>query len=438
VTENSGISLYRHAKTLIPGGTQLLSKRPEMFLPDQWPAYYSRAKGVEVWDLDDNHYYDFATVGVGACALGYADPDVDAAVIEAVNAGSMCMLNAPEEVELAERLIALHPWAEMARFQRCGGEACAVAVRIARAATRRGKVAICGYHGWSDWYLAANLGDAAALDGQLLPGLDPAGVPRELAGTALTFNYNELDELEAIVSAHGDDIAAIIMEPMRASAPEPGFLEGVRAIADRIGAVLIFDEVTSGFRINLGGIHMTMGVEPDMAVFAKALGNGFPISAVIGRRSVMDHAQESFISSTMWTERLGPVAALATLAKMERDNVQAELVRFGDLINAGWARLSQRHGVDIHVSGISPLTHITFVTPLAAEAQTLYTQEMLKRGYLLNASTYTAFAYTDEIINAFIDDSDEVFGLIRSALDAGDFGSYLNGPVKHAGFKRLT
>ena len=438
MTENSGIALYRRAKEIIPGGTQLLSKRPEMFLPDQWPAYYSRAKGVEVWDLDGNHYYDFATVGVGACALGYADDDVDAAVIRVVEAGSMCMLNAPEEVELAERLIALHPWAEMARFQRCGGEACAVAVRIARAATRRAKVAICGYHGWSDWYLAANLGDAAALDGQLLPGLDPGGVPRELKGTAITFGYNQLDELQAIVDLHGDDLAAIIMEPMRGTPPAEGFLEGVRSIADKTGAVLIFDEVTAGFRVNLGGIHLTMGIEPDVAVFAKALGNGFPISAVIGRRAVMDHAQESFISSTMWTERIGPVAALATLAKMEHENVQASLVRFGDAINAGWARLSEKHGVAARSSGISPLTHLTFDTPLAAEAQTLYTQEMLEKGYLLNASTYAAFAYTDEIIAKFIEDSDEVFGLIRSALDEGGFENYLHGPVKHAGFKRLT
>jgi glutamate-1-semialdehyde 2,1-aminomutase len=438
MAENSGVALYRHAKTLIPGGTQLLSKRPEMFLPEKWPAYYSRAKGVEVWDLDGKHYFDFATVGVGACALGYADDDVDAAVIAAIRAGSMCTLNAPEEVELAERLVALHPWADMARFQRCGGEACAVAIRIARAATARGKVAICGYHGWTDWYLAANLGDATALDGQLLPGLDPSGVPRELAGTARTFNYNRLEELEAIAARHGGELAAIIMEPVRATAPEPGFLEGVRAIADRTGAVLIFDEVTSGFRINLGGIHMTMGVEPDMAVFGKALGNGFPISAVIGRRAVMDSAEGSFISSTMWTDRIGPTSAVATLEKMERDSVQSALVRFGEALNAGWTDLAARHGLAVYVSGIPPLTHLSFDFDQAAEAQTLYTQEMLKRGYLLGASVYTAFAYTDEIIQEFLSDSDEVFGTIREAFDSGDISSYLEGPVKHSGFRRLA
>jgi glutamate-1-semialdehyde 2,1-aminomutase len=433
-----GQDLYLRAKRLMPGGTQLLSKRPEMFLPELWPAYYSRAKGAYIWDLDGNRYADFATMGVGACTLGYADDDVNAAVIDAVVNGSMSSLNAPEEPLLAEKLVALHPWADMARFQRCGGEACAVAIRIARAATHKSAVAICGYHGWSDWYLAANLGDAAALDGQLLPGLDPGGVPRELKGTALTFKFNRLDELQAIAASDGERLGTIIMEPMRGTAPAPGFLEGVRAIATKLGAVLIFDEVTSGFRVNNGGIHLTMGVEPDLAVFGKALGNGFPISAVIGRRDVMDHAQESFISSTMWTERIGPVAALATLEKIVREDVPAHLTAYGERINAGWRELSGRHGLSIHISGIPPLTHIAFETPLAAEAQTLYTQEMLAKGYLLGASIYTSLAYSDEIIDEFIADSDGVFALIGQALAAGDLAARLHGPVKHAGFKRLT
>ncbi len=436
--ENSGVALYRHAKTLIPGGTQLLSKRPELYLPGGWPAYYSKAKGAYTWDLDGNRYADFASMGIGACTLGFADDDVDAAVIAAINSGSMSTLNPPEEVALAEKLTGLHRWSDMARFQRCGGEACAVAVRIARAATRRSVVAICGYHGWADWYLAANLGAASALDGQLLPGLDPTGVPRELKGTALTFSYNHLDELESIVDRTNGELAAVIMEPMRASAPERGFLEGVRTIASKIGAVLIFDEVTSGFRINLGGIHLTMGVEPDLAVFGKALGNGFPISAVIGRRSLMDHAEESFISSTMWTERIGPVAAVATLEKLERENVPAELVRHGEAINAGWASLSEKYGVPINISGVPPLTHICFDIPQALEAQTLYTQEMLKKGYLLGGSVYTSFAYTEELIARFVEASDGVFAMIRSGIDSGDLTPMLAGPVKHSGFKRLT
>ena len=224
----TGQVLYRKAKTRIPGGTQLLSKRPEMFLPENWPAYYSRAKGSQVWDLDGNAYYDMSYNGIAACILGAADPDVEEAVIAAVRAGSMSTLNPPEEVELADLLCELHPWAEMVRYARCGGEAMAVAVRIARAHTGRDRVAFCGYHGWHDWYLAANLAEDHALDGHLIPGLAPAGVPRGLMGTALPFRYNHIEELAAIVAKHGNEIGAVVMEPIRNFEPVPGFLEQVR------------------------------------------------------------------------------------------------------------------------------------------------------------------------------------------------------------------
>ena len=433
-----GSALWQKAKTLIPGGNQLLSKRAEKFLPGLWPAYYSRAKGCEVWDLNGNHYYDFAQMGVGSCVLGYADGDVNGAVIKAIQDGSMCSLNCQEEVELAEKLIELHAWAEMVRFARTGGEACAIAVRIARAASGKSKVAFCGYHGWHDWYLAANIGDASNLDGQLLPGLDPLGVPRELKDTVLPFNYNKLNELEALVGKYPDEIGVIIMEPRREQEPKAGFLEGVREMADKIGAVLIFDEVTSGFRINLGGIHLTYGVEPDIAVFGKALGNGFPISAVIGRRNVMDCAQDSFISSTMWTERIGFVAALATIKKMEENEVPGFLVRYGERINDGWRKLAQKHGLRIHINGIPPLTHISFETDDPLAVQTLYTQEMLAKGYLLGAAVYTTYAYSDDIIDRFITDSDSVFAIIKEASNTGDIRKYLKADVIHAGFKRLT
>ena len=310
--------LYEKAKVLIPTGTELLSKRPEMFLPDLWPAYYSKAKGCKVWDLDGNHYYDFSQMGVGSCTLGYANDTVNSAVVNAIENSSMCTLNSYEEVELAEKLIELHPWADRARFARTGGEACAIAVRIARSATGRDKVAFCGYHGWSDWYISANIGDTTKLDEQLLPGLAPAGVPRELGNTALPFMYNDLESLQKMMDEHQGEIAAIIMEPRRGEPVKEGFLEGVRDIATKNGSVLIFDEVTAGFRLCVGGIHKVYGVEPDMAVFAKALGNGFPISAIIGRKYAMDGAEKSFISSTYWTERIGFAAGVATLNEMER------------------------------------------------------------------------------------------------------------------------
>ncbi|MBP8132431.1 MAG: aminotransferase class III-fold pyridoxal phosphate-dependent enzyme, partial [Candidatus Hydrogenedentes bacterium] len=299
-------ALYRHAKTRIPGGTQLLSKRPEMFLPDQWPAYFSRANGCEVWDLDGHRYFDFTHNGVGSCLLGYADPDVTRAVVRRVESGSMCTLNAPEEVALADRLCAIHPWAESVRFTRCGGEACAVAARIARATTDRSLIAICGYHGWQDWYLAANLGEGDALRGHLLPGLDPLGVPRELRGTAVTFPFNDRAAFAAIRDRYGSRLAAVFLEPCRYQDPEPGFLECVRDGIHAEGGLLVFDEITIGWRLVHGGAHLRLGVTPDMAVFAKALGNGHPIGAVIGTREAMSGAQASFISSTYWTESVGP------------------------------------------------------------------------------------------------------------------------------------
>ena len=436
--QNSGAQLYLKAKTLIPGGTQLLSKRPERFLPDLWPAYYKRAKGCEVWDLDGNHYYDFAQMGVGSCILGYADEEVNAAVIESVQNGNMCTLNSYEEVALAERLVGLHPWAEKVRFGRTGGEACAIAVRIGRAASGKSLVAFCGYHGWHDWYLSANLADAKNLDGQLLPGLAPSGVPRHLRGSVVPFQFNDLSSLERVASEHGDEIGVIIMEPERGSKPTPEFLAGVRDVADRLKAVLIFDEVTSGFRLNDGGIHLTLGVNPDIAVFGKALGNGYPIAAIIGRGAVMDAAQDSFISSTFWTERVGFTAALATLEKVARCQVPAQLCRYGDQLIGGLAAAATRHSIPLAISGIPPLIYLTFKHPLSAEIQTFWSQEMLKKGYLLGGAIYTSLAYSEELNARFLADSDTVFAALRTHLETGKLPARLEARVIQSGFRRLT
>jgi glutamate-1-semialdehyde aminotransferase len=435
---SKGQELYRKAKTLIPGGTQLLSKRPEMFLPDQWPAYYSRAQGAKVWDLDGKEYVDVSHFGVGSCILGFADPDVDEAVLAAVRGGTMSTLNCPEEVELAELLLELHPWAQMARFARCGGEIMAIAIRIARAATGRDKVAFCGYHGWNDWYLAANLAEEKALDGHLLAGLAPAGVPRGLAATMLPFHYNKIEELRAIVERHGSELAAIVMEPTRDNGPAPGFLEEIRAIASRIGAALVFDEVTSGFRVNTGGVHMTLGVTPDLAGFAKGIGNGFPMAAVIGKREVMEAAQASFISSTFWTERVGPTAALATIRKHRDRNVPKHLIDVGRRVQNGWTKAAASAGLPVSVGGMEPLSHFGFSTPHPAVAATYFNQLMLDRGYLASTQLYASLAHEPAIVEAYLGAVGEAFGLIAEAVRKGDVESKLRGPVKHSGFQRLT
>jgi glutamate-1-semialdehyde aminotransferase len=423
-----GIELYGKARRLIPGGTQLLSKRPEMFLPGQWPSYYERCSGAEVRDLDGNRFLDMSITGVGTCVLGYADPDVDAAVRRAIEKGSMCTLNCPEEVELAELLIELHPWAEMVRYTRSGGEVMAVAVRIARAATGKDLVAFCGYHGWHDWYLAANLADDRNLDGQLLPGLEPAGVPRPLEGTALPFKYNSREEFDALIEKHGDDIAAVVMEPVRHKEPEEGFLEHIRDVTGRRGIVLVFDEITSGWRMNVGGIHLFYGVSPDMATFAKGLGNGYPMGAVIGRREVMDAAQRSFISSTCWTERVGP----------ERD-VPEHLIRMGNLVRRAWEETAGACGLKIKTQGIPPLRFLAL--DYGDQSQpliTLFTQEMLNRGFLAGKAFYACYAHSEAHVDEYRRALKEVFGILKKAVEEGDAGRYLKGPAAHAGFKRLT
>ena len=433
-----GQELYARAKTRIPGGTQLLSKRPEMFLPEQWPSYYSKAKGVEVWDLDGNRFVDMSYNGIGACILGAADPDVDAAVMAAIEAGSMSTLNCSEELDLADLLCELHPWADMVRYARGGGEAMAIAVRIARAYTRRDRVAFCGYHGWHDWYLAANLAEESALDGHLLPGLEPLGVPRALQGTALPFRYNHLEELQTIVSRYGIELAAIVLEPIRSDEPVLGFLEGVRGIANRIGAILIVDEISAGFRLLTGGAHLRYNLEPDIAVFAKAMSNGYPMAAIIGKGSVMQAAQETFISSTYWTERIGPTAALATIKKLRDKNVTEHLVAVGKRIQGGWKQAAQENNLEIDIGGIYPLSHFSFKYKEPLVLKTLFTQLMLEKGFLASTAFYASYAHKEEHIESYLGAVNETFSFISKAVNEGLPEKHLKGPVCHSGFKRLT
>ena len=434
----TGQVLYEKAKKRIPGGTQLLSKRPEMHLPGQWPSYYSRAQGVEVWDLDGNRFIDMSLNGVGACILGVGDPDVNAAVQDAIAGGTMSTLNCPEEPELAGLLCELHPWADMARFARCGGEAMAVAVRIARAHTGRDRIAFCGYHGWHDWYLSANLSEESALDGHLLPGLEPAGVPRGLLGTAFPFRYNHIEELQEIAERNRDRLAAIVMEPIRDRAPTPDFMDGIHEVVAKTGAVLVIDEVSAGFRLNTGGAHLLYGYEPDIAVFAKAISNGYPMAAIIGRSAVMDSAQKTFISSTYWTERIGPSAALATIRKHRRDDVAKHLIATGESVQKGWLEAASRAGLPIEVGGIPPLSHFVIQADQSQEAHTLFTQLMLERGILAGRGFYSTYAHRDEHVETYLKAVNDVFGTIVSSLNHGNIREQLKGPVAHTGFRRLT
>lgn len=435
-TMGTGQKLWKRAKQIIPGGNMLLSKRAEMFLPEQWPAYFSKAKGCKVWDMDGNEYIDMSIMGIGTNILGYGHQEVDDAVRKTIDAGNMSTFNCPEEVYLAEKLIEIHPWAHMVRLARSGGEANAIAIRIARAASGKVNVAICGYHGWHDWYLSANLGDDKNLAGHLLPGLAPNGVPQSLRGTVFPFNYNNYDELLALVNDH--DIGVIKMEVVRNMGPLDNFLHKVRKLATERNIVLIFDECTSGFRETFGGLHKKYGVEPDMAMFGKALGNGYGITATIGKREVMEAAQTTFISSTFWTERIGPTAALKTLEVMERIKSWDTITQTGLNIRQGWQKLADKQGLKIDHWGLPSLTGFTFQSPNALAYKTLITQEMLAKGYLAGNSVYVCTEHTPEIVAGFFAALEPIFGLIKECEEGRDVMSLLKGPVCHGGFKRLN
>lgn len=434
----NGQQLYCKAKRLIPGATQLLSKRCEMFLPDLWPAYYTRAAGVCVTDLDGKDFVDMSIMGVGACVLGYADEEVDRAAHRAIDRGVMCTLNSPEEVDLAELLCELHPWADMVRYARSGGEAMAVAVRIARAFTGRDKVAFCGYHGWSDWYLAANLDDTDALNGHLLPGLPPAGVPRGLAGSAISFHYNDIDAFQRIIERHGRELAAVVMEPQRGDPPADGFLEEIRNSCDRVGAVLIFDEITTGFRMTTGGIHLLLNVQPDIAVFAKAMANGYAMAAIIGKSYVMDAAQLTFISSTNWTERIGPSAALATIEKFRRLQVACHIQNIGQQVQRGWRQAAAQADLKIQVSGLPGLCHFSLEGDDSQSLMTLFTQLMMDKGFLASSQFKPSYAHKQQHIDAYLKAVCDVFQTLSIAQAEGAVTKMLKGPPASKGFYRLT
>lgn len=433
----TGQELYKKAKKIIPGGTQLLSKRPEMFLPEEWPSYYSKAKGCEVWDLDGNHYYDTSLMGVGACVLGYANDEVDKAAKIAIESGGMCTLNAPEEVYLAEELLKIHPWAQMVRYAKAGGEGMAMAVRIARAYTRKDIVLVCGYHGWHDWYLAANLVKGDPLAEVHLKGLEPRGVPTGMAGTNLIFHYNNIEEFYAVAKENEGKIAAVVMEPIRNDDPQDGFLQKIREYTQDNGILLVFDEITAGFRICCGGSHLKLGVTPDIAVFAKAMTNGYPLSVVLGKEEYMQAAQDTFISSTFWTERIALAATIRSIELYEENNVSDYICGLGRIVQDKWTEIAEKHGVNIHVSGILPLSHFEFIYDDAMDCKTFFTQEMLKKGFLASTAFYLTLAHNEKILSKYFAAFEEVISMISDIKSRGEKVSSYISETCHSGFERL-
>ncbi len=438
-TAPTGAELWQRARTVISGGTGLLSKRAEMFDAKGWPSYFSRCSGCEVWDLEDRRYLDFAG-GVGAILLGYADPDVTAAVRRRLSLGTYCTLVNPQEVELAEQLLVLHPWAGKVRYARGGGDAMTMAVRIARAATGRSGVAFCGYHGWHDWYLAANLGETDALNGHLLPGLEPTGVPRELKGTAVPFKYNDLAALDAALARLGDNLAAVVMEPMRSQVPQDDFVAKVAARCRAAGGVFVVDEVTSGLRYGFPGAMARLGIEPDLIVYAKAMSNGFPFGTVIGREAIMQAADGSFISSSYWTDGVGPAAALAVLEKVQRLKVQESVWHQGGILQAGLQALAAAHPVCRLLVGGMPATP-TMNFDLGADAplaQALYVRKMRARGFLVSSYYFVMLAHDEGKIRQLLAAAGETMQEIAALITAGRLAEEAGVPRGQRGFTRLA
>ena len=433
---SKGQKLWSKAKQIIPGGGMLLSKRPDLFLPDDWPAYFSKAKGCYIWDLDNKKYLDASIMGIGTNILGYANKRIDNAVKKNISKSNMSTFYCPEEVYLAEKLIDMHKWSNSARFARTGGEANAIAIRIARAATGKEKVAICGYHGWHDWYLATNLNSLNNLEPHLLPGLEPNGVPKSLEGTTIPFKFNDLEEIKRIVQEN--DLAAIKMEVQRSEEPKEGYLEAISNLCKKKGIVLIFDECTSGFRETYGGIHLKYKIEPDIALFGKALGNGYAITAILGKEEVMNSVQKTFMSSTFWTERIGPTAALKTLELMEKNNSWEYVTELGKYIQKSWSEIAKRCELPIKIYGIPALSFFSLKLKDWPKYKTFISQEMLKSRILASDKIYVCTSHNKKNINFYLEKLEEVFWKIKKIEGNNSIDDFLEGPVCTSGFSRLN
>jgi glutamate-1-semialdehyde 2,1-aminomutase len=434
------MELYRRAGDLIPGWTQLISRRADQFANGISPVYAQRAKGARFIDVDENAYIDWVNA-VGAVILGHADDVVDSAVKEQIDRGSIYTLNSPLEIELAEELAATIPSAEMVRYTKGGGEACAVAARIARGATGRELILICGYHGWHDWYQAANyLADPES--GEFpFAGIEPIGVPKSLAGTIQPFRYGDLEGLSRLFDEHSGEVAAIMMEPARSELPPPGYLEGVQALARKHGAVLIFDEVSSGWRLAVGGIQEHVGVTPDMTVVAKAMSNGYAMGAVVGSQAVMEPARRMFVSSSYWSDNVGLVAALTTIRELKRRNSVRQFREIGEALRNALNGAIADAGLQGAWTGLhtGPALSLTLPDPsLRGKVNTLFVQEMARRGVHCLTSLRATLAHGEAEIRQTALAATEALAVIKHGLDSGDLDNLLLCDTKKEPFRRLV
>jgi len=428
--------LYNFAKKIIPGGVMLFSKRPENYLPNKWPTYFRKAKGAYLWDLNNKKFLDMF-FGVGQSVLGYANAKVDKAVIESNKSGNISSLNSFQEVELAKKLIKIHPWSGFARFAKTGGEAGAIATRIARSINNKEKIAICGYHGWHDWYLAANLKSKNNLNSHLLKGLKSVGVPRSLKNTIYPFRMNNFLDLNKIKKLK--NLSAVVMEVQREKEPNLDFLKEIRKFCNKKKVILIFDECTSGFRETYGGIHLRHGVYPDLLTLGKALGNGYPITCILGKKKFLKYASRSFISSTFWTEKSGLVAALATIEFMKKNKTHTKILKTGQKVKNIWRKISNKYNLPIKIYGLDSIPCFKILSKHSNKYKTLITQELLKKNILATNQLYVSIVHSTKLINEYSKELDKVFKKIQLCEKRKlDINKLLETKESTTDFNRLT
>ena len=402
---NNNLLLYKKAKKLIPNGTMLFSKKPELYSAENWPTYFKKAKNCHIWDLNNKKFLDMLFL-VGTNTLGYANKFIDNQVIKFIKKSNMSSLNAPEEIKLAEKLIALHPWADQVLFTRSGGEANAAIIRIARASTTKQNIAFCGYHGWHDWYLSSNLINKKNLENHLMNNLKFKGVFKNLKNSSFPFAYNDFESLNKLIEKK--KIGIIMMEVTRTYSPKNNFLKKIRKLCDKKKIILIFDECTSGFRENLGGKHLQFKINPDLAMFGKAIGNGYAINAIIGRKKYMKNAEKTFISSTFWTERVGSIAALSTINYMEQNKTYIKIRNQGKKIKLRWKQLSQKYNLDLDIVNLDSLPMFIFKENHELKKSYII-EEMLKAGILASNMVYVSISHTNKVLNIYFKELEKIF-----------------------------
>lgn len=405
---NKNKILWNKALLKIPSGNSFLSKNPSRYKSKDWPEYFSKSKGSIVWDLNGKKYYDFAFMGVGTNILGYTNYRVDNAVIKKIKEGNMSTLNCPEEVMFAEKLLKLHPWAKMAKFAKTGAEANAIAIRLSRAFNKKNKIIVCGYHGWHDWYLSAKYSKDNYLDTHLFPSLKTEGVPTFLKKQIYSTKYNDFESLKKITKKDSD-ISCIIMEVERDQKPNEGYLKSIRSLCNRNNICLIFDECTTGFRDVNGGIHLKYGVNPDLAMFGKAIGNGYSIASIIGKKSIMMKSNKSFISSTFWSERIGYVAGIATLNEMSRIKSWNIISQKGRKIKELLSLAAHKNKIGIKFKGLDALIKFDLTNSKIKDYEAFITKEMLKKGFLATNSIYVSISHSDSLIKKYVKEMDAIF-----------------------------